>query len=117
MSGDGWHDAWVAALDELELTLEQTERLLAEGYVDPPAAVDQQAETVPQPWQPPRLEGPMPGDLRTRALALFHRQQQLIEQATTARTSVHRQLSLLGRVAAGRRGTRDEHPVYLDVTV
>lgn len=115
MSGDGWHDAWVAALDELELTLEQTERLLAQGYVDPPAAAHQ--EPVPAPWQPPRLEGPMPGDLRTRALALFHRQQQLIRQAAEARTSVRQQLSLLDRVAAGRRGTREEHPVYLDVTV
>ena len=29
-----WHSAWVSALDDLELTLEETPRLLAGGDVD-----------------------------------------------------------------------------------
>lgn len=101
-----WAAEWAAALDELELTLEQTERLLA-GEVP-----EQDTGTTVAPWAPPALEGPMPVDLRTRALSLHHRQQQLIRATADAAVAVRRQARLASRMSTARP---EPSPVYLDV--
>jgi hypothetical protein len=99
-----WASAWAAALDELELSLDETERLL---HGEAPAG------TTAAPWAPPALEGPMPVDLRTRALELHHRQQQLIRATAEAANAAKRQLELTSRMSTKRA---EPSPVYLDVT-
>ncbi|HET8717166.1 MAG TPA: hypothetical protein VFM50_05390 [Nocardioidaceae bacterium] len=103
-----WRAAWEAALDDLELTVESTEALLR-------GEVPAESGTTPvlTAWLPPRLDGPMPGDLRTRALALLHRQQDLIGRVRHTSAGLRHQLQLVERVAGNRR--TDEQPVYLDI--
>jgi hypothetical protein len=103
-----WHAAWSEALDALELSLEETERLLRGDVPDPGTP----APAV-EPWTPPVLEGPMPVDLRTRALELHHRQQRVIRAAAEAAASLRKQAALTSKLSAGRS---DATPVYLDVT-
>lgn len=99
-----WASAWAAALDELELSLEETERVLrGEAPIGTPAA----------PWAPPALDGPMPVDLRTRALELHHRQQQVIRAAAEAAAAARKHLELTSRMSTSRK---EPAPVYLDVT-
>jgi hypothetical protein len=101
---DSWAAAWAAALDDLELSLDQTERLLLGENRD---------GTTAAPWAPPVLEGPMPVDLRTRALELHHRQEEIIRATADAAIAARRQLAVVGKMASGRP---DATPVYLDVT-
>lgn len=100
-----WASAWAAALDELELSLDETERLLNGELPDP--------GTTAAPWAPPALEGPMPVDLRTRALALHHRQQQLLHATAEAAVALRRQAALTSRMSTARS---EPSPVYLDIT-
>ena len=100
-----WAAAWAAALDELELSLDETERLLRDEAPD--------TGTTPAPWMPPALEGPMPGDLRTRALALHHRQQQVLRATAEAAGAARRQAALTSRMSTG---PVEPSPVYLDIT-
>jgi len=99
-----WTSAWVAALDDLELSLEEAEALLRG---------DSPAGTTVAPWAPPALEGPMPVDLRTRALDLHHRQQQLMKATAEAAVALRRQAQLTSRMSTARE---EPNPVYLDVT-
>lgn len=100
-----WASAWAAALDELELTLDETERLLRGDAPEP--------GTTAAPWAPPPLEGPMPVDLRTRALELHHRQQRLLLATAEATAALRRQAELTARMTPTRAPSA---PVYLDVT-
>lgn len=102
--GVDWTTAWSAALDDLELTLEQTERLLG----------NQPAEPV-VPWAPPELGAPLPAEMLERAQLLLARQQQLITQTTTAMSGNRQSNALLSRVADVAGGRRPAHAVYLDV--
>ncbi|MGZ4437610.1 MAG: hypothetical protein ACXVW6_08215 [Nocardioidaceae bacterium] len=103
---DAWRDAWSVALDELELTLEQTERLLA-GELP--------AEEAVTTWVPPLLQAPLPDDLLDRAQALLGRQRVLIERTGSSMTDARRQIGLVDRMAAagGRPAAR---PVYVDLS-
>src|SRR5512139_770928 len=100
-----WASAWAAALDALELSLDETERLLRGQAPD--------GGTTLAPWAPPALDGPMPVDLRTRALALHHRQQQLMRVTADAAIALRRQAELTSRMSTAHR---DPSPVYLDIT-
>ena len=99
-----WASAWAAALDELELSLDETERLLRGEAA---------GGTTLAPWAPPALHGPMPVDLRTRALALHHRQHQLMQTTADAASALRRQAELTSRMSTAHR---DPSPVYLDIT-
>jgi hypothetical protein len=55
----------------------------------------------------------MPVDLRTRALALHHRQQELIRATADAALAMRRQRELTARMVTARSGPS---PVYLDIT-
>ena len=105
MSG-AWRDAWVEALDDLELTLEQTERLLAGDLPE---------NDVVAPWVPPLIEAPLPADMLERAQALLGRQRQLMERTASAMTGARQQLGLVDRMAqaGGRPAAR---PVYVDLS-
>jgi hypothetical protein len=106
-TGDGtWRDAWVSALDELELTLEQTERLLAGDLPE---------EAAGTAWTPPAIEGPLPADMLERARALLGRQRLLVARTQRAITGNRQQRGLVDRMAkAGGRAT--PRPAYVDLT-
>lgn len=97
-----WDAAWVAALDELELSVDQAEALLHSA--DP--------EPLP-PWQPPVLTGPPPPDQIQRAHRLLERHQQVTHQIATAMVATRRQLALTDKM---NRNRPHETPIYLDVT-
>ena len=101
-----WHDAWAAALDELELTLDATERLLdhQDGDADVPA------------WTPPVVPGPMPPDLAARAQQLLDRQGGTIRRAVTGAGDLRQRLDLLGKLTGGK-AARAERPVYVDMAL
>ena len=104
-----WTTAWSAALDDLELTLAQTERLLG-GDVGDAAATAEVA-----PWSPPQLAAPLPPELLERAQLLLARQQQLIAETSLAMTGNRRSTAFLGRVSDASGGRRAAHAVDLDV--
>ena len=101
-----WREAWVHALDELELTLEATERLL-NGDFDVP---------VPM-WAPPVLEGPLPTDLAERARALQVRQRLLITETVVAVTGTRQKLELLDKLNGLAGARHAQRPVYLDLAI
>jgi hypothetical protein len=55
----------------------------------------------------------MPVDLRTRALALHHRQQQVMRATAEAAAALRRQAALTSRMSTA---TTERSPVYLDIT-
>ncbi len=104
--GSAWDAAWKSALDELELTLVQTERLLAG---EDPATVEV------APWTPPQLETPLPAELLERATTLLGRQHNLAQRTAAAMTSTRQGLAYVGRVADASGAKHPARPVYLDV--
>jgi hypothetical protein len=101
-----WDEAWAAALDDLELTLDQTEELLRGEIPDEPHAT----------WTPPGLPVPMPVRLAGRAQSLLTRQQELIAQAAAAAATTKQQLTLLGKVAGLSDARRPDRSIYVDVS-
>lgn len=102
-----WRTAWKSALDDLELTLEETEHLLR----------GEQPATSPAsgPWTPPVLPGPLPAEMAERARELLARQQDLITRTTQAAGSVRANANLVDRItdtATSHRRTA----VYVDVS-
>ena len=100
---ESWNAAWESALDDLELTLEETEHLLQGGQ--PP--VDSAA------WVPPVMPCPLPAEMVDRARELLGRQQELILRATQAAASARTNASYVDRVTDNRAGAR---PIYVDVS-
>jgi hypothetical protein len=97
-----WDTAWVAALDELELSVEQAEHLL--HSVDP--------EPLP-PWQPPVLTGPPPPGQLERAHILLERHQRVAHDLAQAMAATRQQVALTAKMSRNRPA---ETPVYLDIT-
>lgn len=102
--GGTWHEAWEAALDQLERTLGETELLLrAEPGAD---ALD-----VPA-WTPPLIPAPLPPALLPRAETLLVRQRALVAETLAALHGNRRTRDLVDMLN-GRSAAR---PVYVDVT-
>lgn len=97
-----WDDAWRAALDELELTVERAEELL------------RASDLVLLPdWEPPELPVRMPADQVERARVLLQRQLDTARKISMTAAATRQQLALADKLtSAGREKT----PVYLDVT-
>lgn len=96
------HLHWATALDRLELDVIMAERMLE----DP-------TRPAPERWDEPLLEGPIPADLRERALALRERQRHAQAALATTLGAIGRQHEFATRVD---RATRQAGPaVYLDV--
>ena len=100
---DRHHLHWATALDRLELEVILAERRLKDP--DRPA---------PDSWHQPELSGPIPEDLRQRALELRERQQQVRVAMTTMLATIGRQHALASRVDRATRQVGKS--VYLDVT-
>ena len=100
---ESWNAAWESALDDLELTLEETEHLLQGGH--PP--------TAPAAWTPPVMPCPLPAAMADRARSLLARQQEVIVRAAQAAASARSSASYVDRVAETRAGPR---PLYVDIS-
>jgi hypothetical protein len=104
---DVWHAAWVAALDELELSLDDAERLLEGNHPG-------EAE-IPL-WKPPTIPAPIPDELLPRAEELVARQRDVIGATLRAMAAARQQLELVDKVA-GLHGARTaDRPVYVDLS-
>jgi hypothetical protein len=97
-----FHQAWVSALEELELDVGTTEALLRTGHQD--------AAPV-SAWRPPADLGPLPMPLRSRAEAILHRQTAVAEQLARAITANRQQSAYAARLDTGRATPR---PAYVD---
>ncbi len=104
---DAWHAAWVAALDELELTVEDTERLLRSGP---------SAQVVIPLWTPPRIAAPIPDELLPRAHELIGRQREVIAATLEAMVGAKQQLDLVDKVAGLRGARQADRSAYVDLT-
>jgi hypothetical protein len=103
MSDDDRHHLhWATALDRLEL-----EVILAERRLEDPT------RPAPESWDEPDLQGPIPADLRERAVALLDRQHRVRVAMTTLLGSIGRQHDFANRVDRATR--RTGQAVYLDV--
>lgn len=100
----GWHAAWTAALDDLELDVAHAEALLRAGHVSEPLP-------TAEPWSPPPGFGPLPVDLRARAAAILDRQLRAAEELTREMSSNRRQSALTARLDGP---TSRERPVFVD---
>jgi hypothetical protein len=112
---DRHHLHWATALDRLELDVIRAERLLA----DPSRPSTSRATPYgggPEQWDEPLVEGPIPADLRERALDLQARQQALRVAMVARLGALGRQHELTSRVDRATRQARVGASVYLDVT-
>jgi hypothetical protein len=117
MSSGDWDRAWEAALDELELSLQEAEQLL---HAAPEAAtagelVVRQDGTAVRGWVPPQLNTPMPPEMLERAQDLLARQAELIGATMAAMASTRVNRDLVGRISGAPRSGRTTGAVYLDV--
>jgi multidrug resistance efflux pump len=112
-----WDVAWEAALDELELSLEESERLLRATPADAAAAelVVRQDGTSVSAWTPPSLATPLPAEMLDRAQTLLARQAELIGQTMAAMSRTRLDIEMVGRVSGTPRSGRSVGAVYLDV--
>jgi hypothetical protein len=99
---DNWGAAWAAALDELELSVDQAEQLLHDAHTEP----------LPE-WHPPAIKGPPPPGQLERAHRLLERHLRVSQQLASAAAVTRRQLALTARMAENRP---HESPVYVDFT-
>jgi hypothetical protein len=99
------HLHWATALDRLELDV-----ILAERRLEDPS----RPAPEPEAWDEPVLRGPIPADLRERALALRERQQRVRTAMTATLATLGRQHDFANRVENATR--RPVRAVYLDVS-
>jgi hypothetical protein len=100
------HLHWETALDRLELEVILAERFLADPTREP--APDH------EPWDEPRLQGPIPADLAERAVAIRGRQRAVEAGLVAALGAARRQHRFADRVDRAT-GRRLDHAVYVDL--
>ena len=103
---ESWRVAWADALDELELSVEQAERLLAHDSstaLPPPV----------QPWRPPAVTGPPPPEQLERARRLLERHLRVTRDLADAVTVTRQQLALTVRMGSNQP---PDTPLYVDVS-
>ena len=108
----GWSTAWADALAELEMSVDEAERLLVAAHradaVDGAGAVT--SMTLRAAWTPPSHVGLLPAPLAERATALLERQLRVAQQLAEAAAHSRRQLRAVESMRAGA----ESRPVYLD---
>jgi hypothetical protein len=101
---EDWREAWVAALDELEMDVTATEAMLVDSR--------RLAETPPSDlWRPPQDLGALPLELRPRADEILTRQLAAAHEIARRLTSTRQQQAVTSRIETGERVKR---PLYLD---
>jgi hypothetical protein len=101
---DDWTAAWVAALDRLELDVDDTERLLSGISISV-------AESQEQRWSAPTGFGPLPESLNERAMQINARQIEVARRIALALAATRRESDLAHRLSPGGP---DAPPVYVD---
>ena len=94
---------WESEIDRLELEVIRIERLVR-GLVAAPT----------EPWSAPSVPGPIPEDMRERAISLLERQEIAQEALVLALAEAQKQAEYAERVAAVRGRTATD-PIYLDL--
>ena len=103
--GGEWDEAWVAALDAMELEADEVEQMLRHRDVLESAPV------TPVTFSPPEGLGPLPIALADRARRLVQRQLDLSRELTIAIAGNRQQARLVNRL---HREAVDSVPVYVD---
>jgi hypothetical protein len=103
-----WQAAWSAALDELEMDLEEAQAVLAGDLM----LRDNPVQDV---WHPPQGLGPIPLDLRPRADAILARQLATAAAITRALATNRRQAAATARIETGRQSAA--RPAYIDCAI
>ncbi|WP_062382539.1 hypothetical protein [Demequina iriomotensis] len=98
-----WHEAWERTLAELELDVDEAERMLAAAYIPP--------EAPTRTWRPPVGIGPMPASLEARARALLARQVDVSARLAAAASDSRRHGRAISQLTAGA----STPPVYVDI--
>lgn len=99
------HLSWETALDRLELEVIYIERLI----IDP----DAEHEAL-DPWDEPRLTGPIPADLVERAVEIRSRQERAERALAEALDRTRQQHQFAARVDRATGG-RSRPAIYVDV--
>ena len=99
-----WTQAWIAALDRLELDVDETERMLT-GL---PISV---AEAQEQRWVAPTDLGPLPSSLGERAMQINARQIEVARRIALALGATRRETELAHRLSPT---TGEAPPLYVD---
>lgn len=102
-----WQDAWVRALEEVELGVEEAERLLASLHPDSLAA---EHPSLTGAWAPPTGLGPLPESLEERARIVLVRQLQVAERLAAAAVHSRQQLAFARRADV----TAPARPLFVD---
>jgi hypothetical protein len=89
---DDWTAAWTAALDDLELDVQQTELMLASSL--PAVALTQSRQ-----WVAPTGLGPIPLSLHERARRINARQLETAKRLTLALSATRRESDLAHRLS------------------
>lgn len=106
-----WHQAWVDALEALELDVLAAERLLTSGRADSEAG-DPDDQSFPLSWRPPEIAAPLPPALHTRAEEILARQLRVADGLVRAMGGNRRELQVARRMDSG---TLDRtRPVFVD---
>jgi hypothetical protein len=100
-----WLAAWSAALDELEMDVEEAEAVLTGDHM-------LRETPLRDAWRPPAGLGPLPLDLRPRADAILARQLATAENITRALATNRRQAAVTARIETG--GQAAARPSYID---
>ena len=98
---------WAAALDALELSLDDAARAMTVS-----SSADGGAVSTPPSWTPPRDLGALPTELAARVQDLLTNQRKLIGELEQARTLTLRHLTAVRSVPPERDARAS---VYLDV--
>jgi hypothetical protein len=85
---------WDRALDEFEATLTRCERVLEAADETPPLA----------PFEPPAVDGPLPGELAARAHHLLTRAAELTARLEAEKARIRDDLARLPRKRSERGG-------------
>jgi len=110
VSDDGtpdWTEAWLEALDRLELDVEQAELMLSHSSV----SVDQAGQAAEQRWVAPTGFGPLPESLVERARQVNGRQLEVARRIVLALGATRRESDLNHRLSPNGHHAR---PMYVD---
>ncbi|MEP7764578.1 hypothetical protein [Sanguibacter sp. 25GB23B1] len=101
-----WIDAWSAALDSVEMSLAEAERLVVTGHL-----IDSAFESANLAWSAPTDLGPLPPALKDRATAILDRQLEMASRLAEAARSTRQHMQVVDTVRERRPST----PVYIDL--
>jgi hypothetical protein len=103
LSSDPHLDAWQVDLDRIELDVLRAERALQTG-----------SDLRTDHWDVPSNHGPLPAELRERAVGILDRQRQVMDRIAERLGVTLRHQTVLDRV--GLSSSLSNVPIYLDVS-